>query len=51
MLKIFLTVDPETRRGLYDSEATCLGIFHSMREAEETLGEMLNFCSIRSATK
>ena len=49
MLKVFLTRDPETRRGLYDSEATFLGVFHSMLEAEETLGEILNFCSIRSA--
>jgi hypothetical protein len=47
MLKIFLTIDPQTRRGLYDSESTFLGAFHTMREAEELLGEMLNFCSIR----
>ena len=51
MLKIYLTVDPETHRGLYDSEATFLGVFQSMREAEETLGKMLNFCSIRSSAK
>lgn len=49
MLKIFLTIDPQTRRGLYDSESTFLGIFQSMSEAEKALGDMLNFCSIRSA--
>ncbi len=49
MLKIFLTVDPQTHRGLYDNEATFLGTFTSINEAEATLGTMLNFCSIRSA--
>jgi hypothetical protein len=49
MLKIFLTVDPETHRGLYDNEATFLGTFISISEAEKSLGAMLNFCSIRSA--
>ena len=49
MLKIFLTIDPETHRGLYDNEATFLGVFHSISEAEKTLGDILNFCSIRSA--
>lgn len=49
MLKIFLTIDPQTRRGLYDSEAKLLGVFHSIGEAEVVLGDMLNFCSIRSA--
>jgi hypothetical protein len=48
MLKIFLTVDPLTHRGLYDNEATFLGAFLSISEAEETLGDMLNFCSIRA---
>jgi hypothetical protein len=48
MLKIFLTIDPQTRRGLYDSEATFLGSFHTMTEAEEMLGDMLHFCSIRT---
>lgn len=47
MLRIFLTVDPETRRGLYDNEATFMGAFKSMIEAQETLGDILNFCSIR----
>jgi len=50
MLKIFLTIDPETHRGLYDNEATFLGVFKSMREAEATLGELLSLCSIRSVT-
>jgi hypothetical protein len=49
MFKIFLTTDPKTRRGLYESEAIFLGIFQSIHEAEEMLGEMLTFCSIRSA--
>lgn len=47
MLKIFLTTDPHTRRGLYDSEARLLGVFHSIGEAEAALGDMLSFCSIR----
>lgn len=50
MIKVFLTVDPQTRRGLYDSESKLLGTFHSVREAAATLGDdMLSFCSIRSA--
>lgn len=48
MLKIFLTIDPQTRRGLYDNESKLLGVFRSMHEAEAALGDMLNFCSIRS---
>lgn len=48
MLKIFLTIDPQTRRGLYDSETRLMGIFQSLSEAERALGDMLNFCSIRS---
>lgn len=47
MLKIFLTKDPQTLRGLYDDESKLLGVFQSMSEAEEALGDMLNFCSIR----
>jgi hypothetical protein len=47
MLKVFLTIDPQTRRGLYDSEATFMGAFQSLLEAEETLGEILSYCSIR----
>jgi len=49
MLRIFLTVDPQTHRGLYDNEATFLGAFKSMHEAEAMLGDLLNFCSIRGA--
>lgn len=49
MLNIFLTIDPQTRRGLYDSESKFLGAFQSMREAEQALGNLLSFCSIRSA--
>lgn len=51
MLKIFLTIDPQTLRGLYDDESKLLGVFQSMSEAQEALGDMLNFCSIRSATQ
>lgn len=47
MFKVFLTTDPQTRRGLYDNEVKFLGVFRSMNEADETLGELLNFCSIR----
>jgi hypothetical protein len=47
MIKIILTTDPETRRGLYDSESKFIGIFNSMREADEALGELLVFCTIR----
>lgn len=50
MFKIFLTIDPHTRRGLYDSESKFLGVFQSINDAEKALGDMLNFCSIRSAT-
>lgn len=48
MLKIFLTSDPDTGRGLYDDESLFLGRFTSLREAESELGDMLRFCSIRS---
>ena len=51
MFKVYLTTDPQTRRGLYDSEVKFMGIFSSMREADEVLGELLNFCSIRSIKK
>jgi hypothetical protein len=49
MLKIFLTIDPQTGRGLYDSESKLLGIFQSISDAETALGDMLSYCSIRSA--
>lgn len=48
MLKVFLTIDPQTLRGLYDDEAKLLGVFQSIDEAEEVLGEMLSFCTIHS---
>lgn len=48
MIKVFLTIDPDTMRGLYSDEAKLLGIFPSMKEAEEALGDMLNFCTIHS---
>lgn len=49
MIKVFLTTDPASGRGLYDDEAKLLGRFASMREAEGALGDLLRFCSIRSA--
>lgn len=49
MFKIFLTTDPQTRRGLYDNEVKLMGIFRTMQEADAVLGELLSFCSIRSA--
>jgi hypothetical protein len=49
MVNIYLTTDPHTQRALYDSECRFLGVFHSMRAAYEALGDLLNFCSIRSA--
>lgn len=48
MLKVFLTIDPQTLRALYDDEAKLLGSFASMTEAEDALGDMLNFCTIHS---
>ena len=51
MLKVFLTIDPQTLRALYDDEAKLLGVFQSMSEAEEALGDMLNFCTIHSETQ
>jgi len=47
MIKVFLTTDPQTRRGLFDSESKLLGIFNTLREADESLGDLLRFCSIR----
>lgn len=50
MFKIFLTIDPQSGRGLYDNESRFLGVFNSLSEAEKSLGQLLNFCSIRSLT-
>ncbi len=50
MFRIYLTTDPETRRGLYDDEVQFLGIFRSIREADEALGGLFCFCSIRSVS-
>lgn len=49
MIKIFLTIDPATGRGLYDDEAKLLGRFSSVSDAEIELGDMLRFCSIRTS--
>ncbi|MDD2699776.1 MAG: hypothetical protein PHH36_00930 [Sideroxydans sp.] len=49
MVKIYLTTDPQTQRALYDSESRFLGLFQSMRAAYEALGDLLNYCTIRSA--
>lgn len=49
MFKIYLTTDPQTQRGLYDSEVKLVGIFRSMRDAYEALGDLLSFCSVRTS--
>ena len=48
MCKVYLTVDPQTYRGLYDNESKFLGLYNSVKEAAEKLGALINFCSIRS---
>lgn len=48
MCKVFLTTAPLTQRALYDSESKFLGVFQSILDAERILGDLLNFCSIRS---
>lgn len=47
MMKVFLTRDPQTGRGLYDDESKFLGAFQSVHEAFSALGNLLRFCSIR----
>jgi hypothetical protein len=47
MMKVFLTMDPATGRGLYDDESTFLGAFSSLQEAVSSLGDILRYCSIR----
>ncbi|MEI7841990.1 MAG: hypothetical protein WCI39_03065 [Gallionellaceae bacterium] len=47
MIKIFLTIDPDTGRALYDDESELLGRFYSVTEAEHQLGDLLRYCSIR----
>jgi hypothetical protein len=49
MIKIYLTTDPDTGRGLYDNEARLLGRYTSIDQAESELGDLLRFCSIRNA--
>jgi hypothetical protein len=49
MIKIYLTTDPATGRGLYDNEARLLGRYTSIGHAESELGDILRFCSIRNA--
>jgi hypothetical protein len=46
MIRIVLTSDPDTGRGLYDDEAQVLGRFDSLSDAEQVLGDVLRFCSI-----
>jgi len=48
MIRIVLTSDPDTGRGLYDDEAQVLGRFDSLSDAEQALGDVLRFCSIHS---
>jgi hypothetical protein len=47
MMKVFLTIDPATGRGLYDDESRLLGSFNSVRDALNSLGDILRYCSIR----
>lgn len=47
MMKVFLTIDPATGRGLYDDESYFLGAFHSVQDAFSSLGDILRYCSIR----
>lgn len=47
MMKVFLTMDPSTGRGLYDDETEFLGAFYSLQDAFSTLGDLLRYCSIR----
>lgn len=51
MLKVFLTIDPQSLRALYDDEAKLLGVFKSISEAEDALGDMLNFCTIHDESR
>lgn len=51
MLQITLTMDPATGRGLYDDEAESLGAYRSLTDAEESLGDLLRFCTIHSQNK
>jgi len=48
MYKVFLVIDPVTGRGLYEDEERHLGVFDSLAQVEAVLGEMLNFCEIRT---
>ncbi|HEU0187304.1 MAG TPA: hypothetical protein VFR06_05365 [Gallionellaceae bacterium] len=47
MLKVFLTIDPATGRGLYADESRFLGAFRSVQDAFGSLGDILRYCSIR----
>ena len=49
MMKVILTKDPETGRGLYENETKVLGIFASLEEAEKALGNLLRFCVFKLA--
>lgn len=51
MLQITLTMDPTTGRGLYDDEAESLGSYQSLTDAEQSLGELLRFCTIHTQNK
>ena len=51
MLKIFLTIDPETHRGLYDNESKFLGVVQPMQEAQAVLVDRRSFCRIRSGAR
>jgi hypothetical protein len=47
MYQVILVVDPATGRGLYKEEEKRLGVFGSLAQAAEVLGNLLNFCTIQ----
>jgi hypothetical protein len=51
MIRVYVTVDPETGRALYDDEKLFLGTFMSFQAAYDQLGDQLiRCCSVYSAT-
>lgn len=50
MVKVWVTIDPQTGRALYRDEETCMGVFESVAKAAEQIGHhLMRFCSIRAA--
>ena len=49
-VRVYLTVDPETGRALYDDESKFMGVFDSVLDAAKQLGDdVLSFCNIKPA--